>query len=123
MDSSAAPDPFQQAADVQAALGDAHRLHLLMLLRARPACVCELVELTPLSQPAVSQHLKRLRSAALVQEQRRGRWMIYALSAALPPYVAALLESLPEPPGTRELRRRPLAASCAETSVRPGRSR
>ncbi|PSR20470.1 MAG: hypothetical protein C7B45_14725 [Sulfobacillus acidophilus] len=46
-------------------LGDATRLRILGLLGVRDACVCELVELLPVSQPAVSQHLRRLRQAAL----------------------------------------------------------
>ena len=111
--SPAPPSPdYARAAQVEAALAEPHRLSLLMLLSVRPACVCELVDLLPLSQPAVSQHLRRLREAGLLQEQKQGRFVVYALSDELPPHVQLLLASLPEPEGARRLHSTTLVAAC-----------
>ncbi|MCL6564730.1 MAG: metalloregulator ArsR/SmtB family transcription factor, partial [Firmicutes bacterium] len=52
---------YEDMADQFKALADPVRLHILSLLRVREACVCELVSLLPLSQPAISQHLRKLR--------------------------------------------------------------
>lgn len=116
MNISASPLPpsphYARAAQVAAALAEPHRLSLLMLLRVRPACVCELVDLLPLSQPAVSQHLRRLREAGLVQEQKQGRWVVYALTPDLPEHVRMLLASLPEPEGATHLNATTLVAAC-----------
>lgn len=104
--------PYDRAAHVHAALADAHRLEILMLLASRPACVCELVDVLPLSQPAVSQHLRRLREVGLVREERRGRWVVYALAPDLPPHIRALLAQLPTPPAARRLLATTPAAGC-----------
>jgi ArsR family transcriptional regulator, zinc-responsive transcriptional repressor len=43
-------------------------------------CVHELVEAIGVSQPLVSQHLRVLRGAGLVQTKRRGRELVYELT-------------------------------------------
>lgn len=68
-------------ADVLKALGDTTRLQIVALLRIREFCVCELVPLFPISQPAISKHLSRLKQANLVTESRRGQWVYYRLNA------------------------------------------
>lgn len=54
------------------ALSDPTRQTVLTLLRRRPSTVGELASRLPVSRPAVSQHLQVLRSAGLVEEERRG---------------------------------------------------
>jgi DNA-binding transcriptional ArsR family regulator len=65
------------------ALGDPVRRLILELLAAaeHPAgsLVAELQARTPISQPAISQHLKVLREASLVTVQATGTRRIYAL--------------------------------------------
>ncbi len=63
-------------------LGDPTRLRIVKLLSAEEYCVCELVHLLGLSQPAVSQHLAKLRAAGLVSERRAGQWVVYRLDRA-----------------------------------------
>lgn len=75
-------------------LGDATRLRILSLLSVRDACVCELVELLPISQPAVSQHLRKLKQAALVDEYRRKSWVFYRLRTDMPSYIADWIQEL-----------------------------
>ncbi len=47
------------------------------MLRARPSAVGELAARLPVSQPAVSQHLRVLREAGLVEVSAQGRRRIY----------------------------------------------
>lgn len=59
-------------AELLGAFSDPSRQAVLNLLRRRPSTVGELAERLPISRPAVSQHLQVLRSAGLVEEERRG---------------------------------------------------
>ncbi len=77
------------------ALGDATRLQILGLLRVRQVCVCELVELVPVSQPAVSQHLRKLKQVGLVREQREKQWTFYQLRDDVSPVIAEIIRTLP----------------------------
>lgn len=58
-------------------LADPTRLKLLKLLLAEELCVCELQALLQVSQPAVSQHMAKLKAAGLVAERRAGMWTYY----------------------------------------------
>jgi ArsR family transcriptional regulator len=64
------------------AWGVAHpaRVRILKLLIEKKACVCgELVELIPLAQSTVSQHLKILKEAGLVQGEVDGPKVCYCV--------------------------------------------
>ena len=65
------------------ALGDATRRRLIVLLAGGESTVGALVEavaaVAPISQPAVSQHLKVLRDAGLVSVRADGTRRLYAL--------------------------------------------
>ncbi len=69
----------ERMAAIAKALADPVRLQLVDVLRkdAGRVCVCELVPLFDLSQPTVSHHLKILRSAGIVDSERRGLWAYY----------------------------------------------
>jgi DNA-binding transcriptional ArsR family regulator len=60
------------AQELLGALSDPTRQAVLHLLRERPSTVGDLADKLPVSRPAVSQHLRVLKSAGLVQEERRG---------------------------------------------------
>ena len=70
---------IEAARRVHRALGDTNRLDLVRRLAQGPAPVPELIESTDMSQPLVSWHLRRLRSAGLVTSERVGRESIYTL--------------------------------------------
>jgi ArsR family transcriptional regulator, arsenate/arsenite/antimonite-responsive transcriptional repressor len=42
-------------------------------------CVCELEECFEMGQSRVSYHMRKLKEAGLVREERRGRWSFYSL--------------------------------------------
>ncbi|MGC5033028.1 ArsR/SmtB family transcription factor [Micromonospora sp. DT229] len=73
------------------ALGDPSRLAIVQRLAERPRAVGELADELPISRPAVSQHLKVLKSAGLVADQAMGTRRVYRLS---PVGLAALRDQL-----------------------------
>lgn len=64
------------------ALADPTRLKLLKLILDRERCVCDLQPALGISQPAVSQHIARLKAAGLVTERRAGMWTHYRADRA-----------------------------------------
>lgn len=62
------------------ALSDATRRRILEELKCGPRSVGELAAELPVSQPAVSQHLKVLREARLVTRRVQGNRRIYSVS-------------------------------------------
>jgi DNA-binding transcriptional ArsR family regulator len=63
--------------DGWAALGDPTRRTIFARLAAAPCAVGELAHTVPVSRPAVSQHLKILKDAGLVIDERAGARRIY----------------------------------------------
>lgn len=59
---------------------DPSRLSILEVLRDGPLTVGEIVSMTGLSQPNVSNHLSCLRDCDLVTTQQQGRYVSYQLS-------------------------------------------
>ncbi|CCF00551.1 putative ArsR family transcriptional regulator (plasmid) [Sinorhizobium fredii HH103] len=59
------------------ALADPTRRRVFELVAQRPRSVAELTHSLPVSQPAVSQHLKVLRDAHLVRAEPRGASNVY----------------------------------------------
>ena len=62
-----------------AALADPHRRAMLELLRESPRAVGEVVEITGLTQPGTSKHLRVLRDAGLVRTRTEAQRRIYTL--------------------------------------------
>jgi len=71
----------QQVAIIAKALGHPARVAILQLLAQRHSCVCgELVLELPISQSTVSQHLKELKAAGLVQGDIDGPRVCYCIN-------------------------------------------
>lgn len=64
------------------ALADPTRRAVFESLRAGPKPVVEIARGLPVSRPAVSQHLRVLREAGLVSEQREGTRHLYSVDGA-----------------------------------------
>jgi ArsR family transcriptional regulator len=74
------------------ALAHPARLAILRTLASRGRCVCgEVVEVMPLAQATVSQHLRVLKDAGLIQGRIEGRNSCYCLD---PDAIATLREAL-----------------------------
>lgn len=58
-------------------LADPTRLTIFKLVLQEELCICELQSLLGISQPAVSQHMAKLKAAGLVRERRAGMWTYY----------------------------------------------
>ena len=61
-------------------LGDPNRLTILALLLEHERCVCEITPVLGISQPAVSQHLRRLAHLGLILEEKRAPWVYYRIN-------------------------------------------
>ena len=70
------------------ALGDDLRLRLAccLLTVKEGLCVCELVDALRVPQPKASRHLKLMKAAGLLEEERHGRWVYYRLKDADDPF-------------------------------------
>jgi len=73
------------------ALGDRTRRAIIDQLAERPQAVSELAAALPVGRPAVSQHLKVLKDAGLVDDEPDGTRRIYRLN---PEAVGALRDQL-----------------------------
>ena len=72
---------FRASAPIFSALGDAFRQDIVMLLAQQGRLnVKQITQHMPLSRPAISHHLKVLRTAGLVQMERVSRENFYSLS-------------------------------------------
>ena len=74
-----------------AALADPSRRAIFERLARKPMAVGELADLFPISRPAVSQHLRVLKDARLVEHEKSGTQNIYRVN---PRGIAALREYL-----------------------------
>ncbi|SFK44632.1 ArsR family transcriptional regulator [Halobacillus dabanensis] len=88
---------LEKAAQTLKLLGDKTRLTILGLVKNHECCVCEFVEVLQMSQPSISQHLRKLRDAGLVKEQRKGQWIFYSLNTSHDTYpiIQQVLEQIP----------------------------
>ena len=98
-------DRVEELVEIFKALSDPTRLRLVKLLndcppgvcKGGPLCVNALAHQLGVTQSAVSQHLRILRQAGLVNGARRGSFMHYSLDPdGLEKYREALRETLGE---------------------------
>ncbi|WP_410569400.1 ArsR/SmtB family transcription factor [Amycolatopsis sp. cmx-4-61] len=68
------------AGDLLRALAAPVRIAIVLQLRAADRCVHELVDALDVAQPLISQHLRVLKTAGVVQGERRGREVVYRLA-------------------------------------------
>ena len=63
------------------ALSNATRLRIIHLLieKNTPLCVCEFTDALEVPQYNVSRHLKILKHAKLIEENKEGRWVYFGL--------------------------------------------
>lgn len=78
---------------VARALTDENRVRILMALRDREMCVCQITGFLDLSPSTTSKHLSILRQARLIEGRKKGKWVYYRLAggAAVSPTVRGAL--------------------------------
>jgi ArsR family transcriptional regulator len=78
------------------ALADPTRLAMVWCLRraGTPVCICDFTATFDLGQPTISHHMGKLRSAGLVESEKRGLWVYYRLREDLPPTTLRLIDAL-----------------------------
>jgi DNA-binding transcriptional ArsR family regulator len=85
-------DAQNELAALAKALGHPARIAILEVLITKNACICgDLVEELPLSQSTVSQHLKALKEAGLIQGEIEGPRTCYCIHAENWPKAQRLL--------------------------------
>jgi DNA-binding transcriptional ArsR family regulator len=71
-------------ANLAKALSHPVRIKILQILNEKNVCMCgEIVELLPLAQSTVSQHLKELKKAGLIQGDVDGPKICYCLNESV----------------------------------------
>ncbi|MCF7822600.1 MAG: metalloregulator ArsR/SmtB family transcription factor [Candidatus Marinimicrobia bacterium] len=71
---------MRQVSNLYKALSDQNRLRILMMLKDKPMCVCEIVNVLQLANSTVSKHLSILRNVDLIMDEKDGRWVNYRLA-------------------------------------------
>ncbi|WP_239161778.1 metalloregulator ArsR/SmtB family transcription factor [Acrocarpospora phusangensis] len=92
-------DAVEMAALLKA-VADPVRLRLLSLIGSHAggeACVCDLTDAFDLTAPTISHHLKVLRTAGLIDSERRGTWVYYWIIPSVVAKLGALFTPLSEP--------------------------
>jgi ArsR family transcriptional regulator len=98
------PEEEAELALLAKALGHPMRVRILRILAARRACQCgEIVAELPISQATVSQHLKVLKEAGLVQGEVDGPRVCYCGHPERLERLSELLVSLQQPESIEEL--------------------
>lgn len=62
---------IQKMADTYKLLADKTRLTIVALLKEQELCVCDITDVIGMSQPNASQHLRKLKSAGLLNERKK----------------------------------------------------
>ncbi|MGX2958736.1 ArsR/SmtB family transcription factor [Peribacillus sp. JNUCC 23] len=88
---------IEMTANILKLLGDKTRLTMIKIMSEHECCVCEFVDLFDMSQPAISQHLRKLKDSGIVKEARRGQWIFYSLNptSSYFSYIQTVIKDLP----------------------------
>lgn len=107
-------DTMDSMAETFKLLGDKSRLTILGLLKERELCVCNIVDMLHMSQPSISQHLRKMKAGGLVNEIRRGKWTYYSLTIEDKPYVKSIMKDIPSQSSKIEWLDEQLAATACD---------
>ncbi|WP_088013960.1 ArsR/SmtB family transcription factor [Gottfriedia acidiceleris] len=71
---------IEDVSDLLKLLSDKTRLTMVAILDQQECCVCEFTETFDMSQPAISQHLRKLKVGGILNETKKGQWVYYSLN-------------------------------------------
>ena len=98
------------------------RVRIIHLLKGRVLCVGALADRLEVTQGAVSQHLRILRDAGLVVDEKRGYFVHYRLNGKTLAKWRAAMDKLLVPSPAEGARQKEGAGSCPPTRRRSARS-
>ena len=78
------------------AVADANRLRILACLKKGEVCVCDFTDVLNISQPAVSQHLRKLKEAGIITERKVGTWKHYRIHENQTSLIRSVIDSINE---------------------------
>lgn len=70
------------------ALGEESRLRIIRMLLVKPRCVNDLATELDITQYNVSKHLRVLREAGLIEQEKMGQQRLYSLAPAFTAHLA-----------------------------------
>ena len=73
-------DQVNNLVDVFGVLGNIERLIIIMVLRRKDRCVCELEAILDKSQPSISHHLRELEKLNFIRGLKKGKFTYYSLN-------------------------------------------
>ncbi|MFQ5834709.1 MAG: ArsR/SmtB family transcription factor [bacterium] len=87
---------IKEFAEIFKALSDETRVRILYLLNLseESICVCEIVDSLEEPQYNISRHVKILRNAGLIEEDKEGRWRYYSLTKKRDLFIAHLFQTI-----------------------------
>ena len=91
--------PMERISTALKVLGHPERLRILALLSRGELTVSELVQILGLSQPRITQYIKSLESAGIIERLKEGSWVFSRLSRgneSISAIVATTLSALPQ---------------------------
>ncbi len=71
---------MKESADLFKILSVDKRIEIIEILKKEPMNVNSLADMLGVTQSAVSQHLRVLKAAGLVKDERQGYWINYSLN-------------------------------------------
>lgn len=71
---------LEDVAELYKNFADTTRLKILCLLRGAELCVCDIAQLSQMSQSAISHQLRVLKASRLVKNRREGKTIFYSLA-------------------------------------------
>ena len=97
LESMPAEEVTRSVAEALGRLGDPSRLRIFWLLCHTEECVADIAEYMEMSSPAVSHHLRLLKTAGLIVSRRAGKEMLYrAADSALVNELHHIIERIGE---------------------------
>jgi ArsR family transcriptional regulator len=85
-----------ETSDLMKSLADPTRLTMLASLwkSGDPICICDFTAGLGLSQPTISHHMAKLKTAGLVDSEKRGIWTYYRVRDKIAPPTRRVLAQL-----------------------------
>ena len=74
------------------ALGDETRFRIIKMLEVKKMCVCEITSIIGSSMPTVSNHLKILKEAGLIEQDRSEKYINYSIVGNREGFTGEILE-------------------------------